>query len=130
MENKLDFVKLYDDQNKILEIISSFDNGFYLTGGTCLHRFYINKRYSDALDFFCSDNDLFRDYSRELFEKLRKNNFIYEVLLDTRDFIRIKYNDILKIDFVNDRVFKLGRNQKTEKGYISKRLKELTDKYY
>jgi predicted nucleotidyltransferase component of viral defense system len=117
MENKLDYKKLYEEQDKFLEIISGLDNGFYLTGGTCLHRFHINKRYSDDLDFFCNDNDLFREYSRELFDKLKMENVIYEINIDTRDFMRIKYNGHLKIDFVNDRVFRLGRSILTEKGY-------------
>lgn len=64
MEIPLKYQKLYAQQDKILSLLSKMDTGFYLTGGTCLHRFYLNRRYSDDLDFFCNDSDLFRDYFR------------------------------------------------------------------
>ncbi len=41
---------LYTLQDKVLELVDN--EGFYLTGGTCLSRFYLNHRYSDDLDFF------------------------------------------------------------------------------
>lgn len=117
MDNRLDYEKLYKDQDTVLDEISKIDNGFYLTGGTCLHRFYLNKRYSDDLDFFCNDNDLFRDCSREFVNILKQKGFNITTLFDTRDFIRVKFNEHLKIDFVNDRVFRLGRTEKNPNGY-------------
>ena len=35
-----------------LALIFAQDTEFYLTGGTCLNRFYYEKRLSDDLDFF------------------------------------------------------------------------------
>lgn len=45
------YTELYDLQDRVLETVFSIESGFYLTGGTCLHRFYYNKRYSDDLAF-------------------------------------------------------------------------------
>ncbi len=49
---KIDYNYIYSLQDKILKIVFSLDNGFYLTGGTALHRFYFKLRYSDDLVFF------------------------------------------------------------------------------
>ncbi len=42
--------KLYPLQDRVLSRIES--DRFYLTGGTCLSRYYYHHRYSDDLDFF------------------------------------------------------------------------------
>ncbi len=42
--------RLYPLMDKVLAIMDS--EKFYLTGGTCLARYYYNHRYSDDLDFF------------------------------------------------------------------------------
>ena len=52
MEEKIAYKKLYDLQDRVLGIVFSREHDFYLTGGTALHRFYYNLRYSDDLDFF------------------------------------------------------------------------------
>ena len=57
----LDYKKLYDLQDKVLDVIFQTEQVFYLTGGTCLNRFYHEKRYSDDLDFFVHDD---RDFNR------------------------------------------------------------------
>ena len=44
-------------QDRVLELIFSQEQEFYLTGGTCLSRFYQEKRYSDDLDFLHSFAD-------------------------------------------------------------------------
>lgn len=46
------FEDIYKIQDKILNIVFSFENNFYLTGGTALNRFYFNYRFSEDLDFF------------------------------------------------------------------------------
>ncbi len=117
MEKIDEYKKLYAYQDTILHEINKIDTGFYLSGGTCIHRFYSEKRYSDDLDFFCNDNDYFRDYVRECNEKLSHLPHDFITLLDTRDFVRCIYANELKIDFVNDRVFRLGRTEKTENGF-------------
>lgn len=50
--DSLDYKQLYALQDEVLEVVFSVENIFYLTGGTCLSRFYKEKRYSDDLDFF------------------------------------------------------------------------------
>lgn len=117
MEEVDKYKTLYNLQDEILAEINNIDTGFYLTGGTCVHRFYSKMRYSDDLDFFCNDNDYFRDYVRESNEKLSTLNRYYTTLIDTRDFVRCIYADKLKIDFVNDRVFRLGKTIKTDTGF-------------
>ncbi|HNZ27041.1 MAG TPA: nucleotidyl transferase AbiEii/AbiGii toxin family protein [Spirochaetota bacterium] len=117
MEGIADYDILYLEQNVILRNLMEIDTGFYLTGGTCIHRFYLDYRYSDDLDFFCADNDLFRDYARDFLEFIKNKRFDFEYLVDTRDFIRILFNRKLKIDFVNDRVFHYGKIEKSKEGY-------------
>ncbi|MFA5806633.1 MAG: nucleotidyl transferase AbiEii/AbiGii toxin family protein [Melioribacteraceae bacterium] len=43
--------RLYPLQDAVLGLLDQ--ERFYLTGGTCLSRFYFNHRYSEDLDFFC-----------------------------------------------------------------------------
>lgn len=62
----IDFKKLYRLQDQVLESVFSIETGFYLTGGTCLHRFYFESRHSVDLDLFTSDNSLFREDSRKV----------------------------------------------------------------
>ena len=97
------YKNIYDLQDKVFDIVFSFNNSFYLTGGTCLSRFYWEKRYSDDLDFFTDSTSLFGINVREILNALRQRNDI-ENIVEFRDFIRIKVNSILQIDFVNDRV--------------------------
>lgn len=49
------YQKLYELQDEVLEVVFSVENIFYLTGGTCLSRFYQEKRYSDDLNFFTNN---------------------------------------------------------------------------
>jgi len=112
----LNFQALYQQQDTILTLLSQLDTGFYLTGGTCLHRFYLQRRYSDDLDFFCNDSDLFRDYAREFTDLLKAQSCYTQTVIDTRDFIRFTFGN-LKIDLVNDRVFRLGRTEKSNEHY-------------
>ena len=49
---KITYQKLYQPQDEVLNIVFTLENDFYLTGGTALHRFYYNRRYSDDLDLF------------------------------------------------------------------------------
>jgi len=48
----IDYKKLYEPQGKVLKIVFETENEFCLTGGTCISRFYIEKRYSDDLFFY------------------------------------------------------------------------------
>ncbi len=104
MEKNLEYL-----QDKILECVFSCENDFYLTGGTALHKFYYNARYSDDLDFFVSNSNLFKEDIEQVLEKFEENNLIYSIEIKSRDFWRIKVEDI-KIDFVNDRVYRYGKS--------------------
>ena len=46
------YSELYKLQDRVLDRVFETESEFYLTGGTCLSRFYQAKRYSDDLDFF------------------------------------------------------------------------------
>ena len=48
----MDFDRLYELQDAVLDRVFSGETEFYLTGCTCLHRFYLHKRHSDDLDLF------------------------------------------------------------------------------
>ncbi len=99
----LNYTGLYKLQDSIFKIIFSLENDFYLTGGTCISRFYFAKRYSDDLDFFADDSNIFNIEIKKIKNILAKE-FNIKVEIESRDFIRIKVNNILQIDFVNDRV--------------------------
>jgi predicted nucleotidyltransferase component of viral defense system len=53
---------MYPFQDEIFGLMTS--NKFYLTGGTCLSRFYFHHRYSDDLDFFFDGSK----FSKQSFE--------------------------------------------------------------
>ncbi len=118
MADQIDYSILYQVQNEVLNVVFSEESIFYLTGGTCINRFYSEKRYSDDLDFFTTDNNLFREYIRIIFNSFDENEIACETFADSKDFVRIKIKDILKVDFVNDRTYYYGRNVKSESGYV------------
>ncbi len=115
---KIDFTVLYALQDRVLEAIFSEPSGFYLTGGTCLHRFYHEERYSVDLDLFNKDNGMFREDSRFIIENLNKNRFHHELIVDSRDFIRILVEDGLRVDMVNDRVYRIGKTVRLDSGIV------------
>lgn len=103
-----DYAQLYALQDKVLKIIFTEETPFYLTGGTALHRFYCEHRYSDDLDLFMQGQPYFYDEVKALIYNLQKD-FTVETLVNAKDFLRIKI-DNLKIDFVNDRVYRYGKS--------------------
>jgi predicted nucleotidyltransferase component of viral defense system len=111
------YKELYKLQDKVLDVVFSAENIFYLTGGTCLSRFYKEKRYSDDLDFFTHDNDIFARVIKEIKQLL---NYNFDVLeeVTSKDFIRLKINDLLQVDFVNDRVMRYEKTIVLENGYM------------
>jgi predicted nucleotidyltransferase component of viral defense system len=113
----LEYSKIYILQDKALGAIFSRETTLYLTGGTCLNRFYHKRRYSDDLDLFTNENALFRDDIRIALESLKNSSLPFEVKVDTRDFLRLYVNEILQIDFVNDRVYRHGKSIITPEGY-------------
>lgn len=111
MENLVhsrDYKKLYEVQNEILKLLEDNDVGLYLTGGTALHRFYYEFRYSEDLDFFAIDNKSANFAFKDFVDLLEDNNIPYKFDVNAKDFKRLKVKDILKIDLVNDLVRHFG----------------------
>ncbi len=110
MEN-INYRNLYKLQDIVLKIIFSTETEFYLTGGTCLNRFFFNKRYSDDLDFFTNYSNQFSFSFKEILFLLSKNSLEYQLKVDAKDFKKILVIDKsqkLQLDFVNDRVKRFG----------------------
>ena len=101
----IDYKKLYELQDKVLKIVFETEQEFYLTGGTCLSRFYIDKRYSDDLDFFANQSPRF-NFAVKNIKQVLQSKFDLSVEVESKDFIRFKINDLLQIDFVNDIAFR------------------------
>ena len=95
-----------------MKIVRELNTPFYLTGGTALHRYYYNLRYSDDLDLFVNSDDLFSDYIEDVYKAFLRaeENNIFKIDKDytrkseyhTQIFIKDKNDTQLKIDFVND----------------------------
>lgn len=112
-----DFALIYMLQDRVLEALASLKSPFYLTGGTCLNRFYSPRRHSDDLDLFIHEENIFREEVRRLREKLRGEGLSLALDADTRDFVRMKIEGTLRIDLVNDRLFRVGRPLMTKGGF-------------
>jgi predicted nucleotidyltransferase component of viral defense system len=117
MDKKLDYKAIYALQDEALGVVKTCDTDFYLTGGTCLHRFVSPRRYSDDLDFFSGDAALFRTYAREVISALKKADLDVVTETDTRDFLRVRINGALRTDLVRDTVFRYGRSGTSPEGY-------------
>jgi len=114
----LNYTSIYALQDKALSVIFSAETTFYLTGGSCLNRFYYRRRYSDDLDLFTNENALFRDDVRILLEALSSTALPYTIQVDTRDFFRLRIQDSLQLDLVNDRVYRYGKSIQSPLGII------------
>ena len=101
----IDYKKLYELQDRVLKIVFETEQEFYLTGGTCLSRFYTEKRYSDDLDFFANQSPRF-SFAVKNIRQVLQSKFDLSVEVESKDFIRFKINDLLQIDFVNDIAFR------------------------
>ena len=114
----LNYTNIYALQDKVLAVIFSTETTFYLTGGTCLNRFYHNRRYSDDLDLFTNENALFRDDVRILSDTLKSASIPYAIQVDTRDFVRLFIEERLQLDLVNDRVYRYGKSIRSPQGIV------------
>jgi predicted nucleotidyltransferase component of viral defense system len=109
--DKVSYIKLYKLQDKILDVIFSQKTEFYLTGGTCLNRFFYEKRYSDDLDFFTFNSSTFFYSITEILESFKNKDIKFEKIVDSKSFVRVNILEkglILQIDFVNDSVNRHG----------------------
>ena len=102
---------LYRFQDELLKIVFSFDNMFYLTGGTALSRFHnYNHRYSDDLDLFTNNNNLFRSDLREIL--LNLSHLEFEKTVESKDFVRLLFKQnslVLQVDFVHEYIEKIDK---------------------
>lgn len=115
--DSVDYKKLYTLQDEVLKVVFDTEHEFYLTGGTCLSRFYIEKRYSDDLDFFTNQSPRYSFAIKNIKKALNeKFQFIAEV--ESKDFTRFKINDLLQVDFVNDISFRYKEPRVNENGYL------------
>ncbi|MCP5498567.1 MAG: nucleotidyl transferase AbiEii/AbiGii toxin family protein [Leptospiraceae bacterium] len=112
---------LYPMQDVIFSLLQS--DKFYLTGGTCLSRFYFNHRYSDDLDFFFmgqeDELEIFELECNKVFQRI-ETDFKLEVSINNKSFKRIfayKNENPLKIEFIYEN-FPLIGNRIKEKGIL------------
>lgn len=117
MGGVMEYQKLYALQDEVLKIVFETEQIFYLTGGTCLSRFYHPKRYSDDLDFFTHDNFGFSRALRAIKEKVKKH-FHLEEEVTSRDFVRWRIEGLLQVDFVYDSVKRYKEPVRREDGYV------------
>jgi len=89
-----------------------------------LSRFYQEKRYSDDLDFFADNEPRFKVGIKNIKQQLEKN---FNVVEDTisRDFVRWIIDDLLQVDFINDRVYRADESLYLENGYVVDNIKNI-----
>jgi predicted nucleotidyltransferase component of viral defense system len=97
----LDYTRLYELQDRVLSAVFSVEKEFYLTGGTCLSRFYQEKRYSDDLDFFAQNSPRF-SFAIKNIRKSFEQEFSFVEEVAAKQFVRLRVEDLLQVDFVND----------------------------
>ncbi len=113
---------MYPLQDEILPLMRS--EKFYLTGGTCLSRYYYQHRYSDDLDFFYDGNkyDLSGfDVEYKIFVGEIRKKFAVKIAHESEYFKQLfvlKDDFSLKIDMVFEPVESIGERKKYDKFYI------------
>jgi len=124
--------ELYPLQDDIFQLLQT--EKFYLSGGTCLSRFYYDHRYSDDLDFFFDGfsypkeefDIVFRDVINRIAHKFKT-----EIALDSEYFKRgFVYNDdtILKIEFIYENYKNVGQRQNINELWIDSKENVTTNK--
>ena len=83
----------------------AFSRAFYLTGGTALAAFYLHHRYSDDLDFFTNNEDV--GFLWPMVQSLA-SHLNFEMESRTPQFVRLRFGEGLKVDFVQDVPFRAG----------------------
>ncbi|MDQ1340304.1 MAG: Nucleotidyl transferase AbiEii/AbiGii toxin family protein [Campylobacterota bacterium] len=113
----IDYKKLYTLQDEVLKIVFEVEHEFYLTGGTCLSRFYVEKRYSDDLDFFTNQSPRY-SFAIKNIKKALRDKFQVVVEVESKDFTRFKIDNLLQVDFVNDISFRYKEPIVNKKNYL------------
>jgi len=125
---KIDYTQLYKLQDEILELVVKLQSEFYLTGGTALHRFYYDARYSDDLDFFVTNSQNMNELFNEIVQELNELKYDVVVEVNARDFCRVQINKILQLDFVNDRVYRYKKSNIINGIKVDNKVNILTNK--
>ncbi len=127
-----DYRKLYRIQHNVLESLKPMLDGFYLTRGTALGRFYLNHRFSEDLDFFVNADPDYKEKVerienrlREEFVLLHEQTVVYE---DFTRFIITSEGVMLKIEFINDIPYRCGNPWDSPYGLIDTPLNILSNK--
>lgn len=115
--SKTNWMSLYKLQDEILLLLREELSPFYLTGGTALSRHYLNHRYSEDLDFFCHDQEIFEPSVNKIARTLARSKFLKEQ--DTQiseSYARFYVGPLseLKIDFVYENVEHVGDFKKVQ----------------
>jgi hypothetical protein len=93
-----------------LNVVGNCGIPFYLTGGTALSRGYYHHRYSDDLDFFIYNDEVFNKHVDFVLSALKANGFVWDAdsgIVKSETFTSLGLSQegtdaLLKIDFVND----------------------------
>jgi len=115
--DSIEYKKLYKLQDEVLNVVFQTEHEFYLTGGTCLSRFYMAKRYSDDLDFFTNQSPRYSFALRNI-KRVLQEKFQLKVEVESKDFTRFKIDEFLQVDFVNDISYRFGEPVFSENNYL------------
>ena len=100
------FDRLYPLQDAVLEMLSSIETGFYLSGGTAASRGYLGHRFSDDLDLFVNDNPAFGLWTSRFIDRLASHPpWVTRVVMREPRFVRVHVDAapvVLKIEMIND----------------------------
>lgn len=115
--SKANWTNLYKLQDKILHLLQDELSPFYLTGGTALSRYYLHHRYSEDLDFFCHDQEVFEPSVNQIARKLIRSKLLREQDMQISEtYARFYVGPLsgLKIDFVYESVEHIGAFKKVQ----------------
>jgi hypothetical protein len=113
--------ELYLLQDRVLKIVGLLETDLYLTGETLLSRFLLHHRYSDDLDFFANQSADFKKNVQHILRELTASFPDNQLSVNDESFVRFfvrEKNTSLKIDFVNDVVYRVGKVEKLDKGIL------------
>ena len=108
----INYKKLYQLQDSVLNLLTGKLGAFYLTGGTALGRYYLHHRFSDDLDFFVNRDINFKEETRRIYLLLQENIHVDTgSTIDADEFVRIWIEGEvrMKLEFVNDIAFREGK---------------------
>jgi len=129
--SKTNWTSLYKLQDEVLHLLRDELSPFYLTGGTALSRYYLNHRYSEDLDLFCHDQDIFEPSVNKIARLLVRSKFLKEQDMQISEtYARFYVGPLseLKIDFVYESVEHIGAFKKVQGINIDNPKNILTNK--